>query len=76
MYAHAFEIIFNPFTDIMIFYWIYKQFEWTVIGQWVLELTLVITCVLGHVSSFTNHPAGLYTDLLTRDQKSGKVILP
>ncbi len=76
MYAHAFEIIFNPFTDIMIFYWIYKQFEWTVIGQWVLELTLVITCLLGHVSSFTNHPAGLYTDLLTRDTTSGKVILP
>lgn len=76
MYAHAFEIIFNPFTDVMIFYWIYKQFEWTVIGQWVLELTLVITCVLGHVSSFTNHPSGLYTDLLTRDTQSGKVILP
>lgn len=76
MYAHAFEIIFNPFTDIMIFYWIYKKFEWTVIGQWVLELTLVITCVLGHVSSFTNHPAGLYTDLLTHDQNSGKVVLP
>lgn len=76
MYAHAFEIIFNPFTDIMIFYWIYKQFEWTVIGQWVLELALVITCLLGHVSSFTNNPAGLYTDLLTRDTTSGKVILP
>lgn len=76
MYAHAFEIIFNPFTDVMIFYWIYKQFEWTVIGQWVLELTLVITCVLGHVSSFTNHPSGLYTDLLTRDPQSGRVILP
>lgn len=76
MYAHAFEIIFNPFTDIMIFYWIYKQFEWTVIGQWVLELVLVITCVLGHVSSFTNNPSGLYTDLLQRDTTSGKVILP
>ena len=76
MYAHAFEIIFNPFTDIMIFYWIYKQFEWTVVGQWILELTLVITCVLGHVSSFIDHPAGLYTDLLTRDPKNGSVILP
>ena len=76
MYAHAFEIIFNPFTDIMIFYWIYRQFEWTVIGQWVLELILVITCVLGHISSFTNNPSGLYTDLLARDATSGKVILP
>lgn len=76
MYAHAFEIIFNPFTDIMIFYWIYKQFEWTVIGQWVLELTLLITCIFGHVSSFTNHSVGLYTDLIARDTTSGKVILP
>lgn len=76
MYAHAFEIIFNPFTDVMIFYWIYKQFEWTVIGQWILELTLLITCIFGHVSSFTNHSIGLYSDLIVRDTTSGKVILP
>lgn len=76
MYAHAFEIIFNPFTDVMLFYWIYRQFEWTVFGQWVLELTLIFTAIFGHITSFTNNPSGLYYDLLTRDTVTGEVMLP
>ncbi len=63
-YACAFEIIFNPFTDILVFIAIYKLFEWTVIGQWVLELCLVFATVLGHVASYTPLPMGLYTDLI------------
>ncbi|GEM_PF-1132281 len=63
-YACAFEILFNPFTDILVFIAIYKLFEWTVIGQWVLELCLVFATLLGHITSYTSWPMGLYTDLV------------
>lgn len=63
-YACAFEILFNPFTDILVFIAIYQLFEWTVIGQWVLELCLVFATLLGHVASYTDLPMGLYSDLI------------
>lgn len=75
-YACAFEIIFNPFTDIMIFYWIYRQFEWTVIGQWVLELVLVFATLFGHVCSYLHCPSGLYTDLIDQNAKTEEVEQP
>ena len=64
IYANAFEILFNPFTDILIFVTIYYLFEWKVIGQWVLELSLCAIVLLGHVGSFLQQPYGLYTDLV------------
>lgn len=63
-YACAFEILFNPFTDILVFIAIYQLFEWTVIGQWVLELCLVFATLFGHIASYTNLPMGLYSDLI------------
>ena len=65
--AYAFEILFNPFTDVMIFYWIYTQFEWTVVGQWILELSLIGCVVFGHLTSFTAGNGSLYGDLLDAD---------
>ena len=64
VYANAFEILFNPFTDILIFVTIYYLFEWNVIGQWVLELSLCAAVLLGHVGSYCGQPYGLYTNLL------------
>lgn len=64
VYANAFEILFNPFTDILVFVTIYYLFEWKVIGQWVLELSLCAVVLLGHVGSFLQQPYGLYTDLV------------
>lgn len=75
-YANAFEIVFNPFTDIMIFYWIYRQFEWTVIGQWVLELTLVFATLFGHAASYMNLHSGLYTDLINQAERTQEVKQP
>ena len=75
-YAYAFEILFNPFTDVLIFYWIYKQFEWTVAGQWLLELCLVFAVIFGHASSFANKSSGLYSDLIEYDAQTGEVIIP
>lgn len=67
-YACAFEILFNPFTDVIVFIAIYKLFEWTVIGQWVLELCLVFATLLGHIASYANLPVmGLYSDLITQN---------
>lgn len=75
MYAYAFEILLNPFTDVMIFYWIYTQFEWTVLGQWILELTLIGAMLLGHVTSFMGVHGSLYGNLLDKN-RIVEVLLP
>ncbi len=42
MFIHAFNVLFNPFTECIMFLYIYRMFQWTVIGQWVLEITLCL----------------------------------
>ena len=63
-YAFIFETVFNPFTDLLLFIAVYRMFEWQSIGQWVLEIFLVAAVLIGHVSSFTNYPFGLYENLI------------
>lgn len=72
-YACAFEILFNPFSDILVFIAIYQLFEWTVIGQWVLELCLVFATLFGHIASYTNLPMGLYSDLIHPSETTTEV---
>ncbi|MBW9212261.1 MULTISPECIES: hypothetical protein [Terrabacteria group] len=60
----GFEILFNPLTDLLSFIAIYEMFQWTVIGQWVLELVLVLATLFGHTFSYLHVPAGLYTNLI------------
>lgn len=67
LYADAFDILFNPFTDLLLFVVIYHLFEFKVYGQWILELCLVFSTVLGHIGSYTNASFGLYTDLVNED---------
>ena len=64
LYACGFEVLFNPFTDILLFVWIYQMCEWTVIGQWVLELCLIGSAVFGHIASFAGSQQGLYPGLV------------
>jgi hypothetical protein len=73
MYACAFEILFNPFTDILVLIAIYKLFEWTVVGQWVLELILVFAALFGHITSWAGMRMGLYTDLVHGDPPTEEV---
>ena len=40
MFAHTFSVLFNPCTEAIMFLYVYRMFQWTVIGQWVLEITL------------------------------------
>lgn len=61
-YASAFEIFFNPFTDILLLIMVYRMFEWQVIGQWVLEIFLVIAVLVGNAGSFAGLSQGLFTD--------------
>ena len=58
LYACGFEILFNPFTDILLFVWIYQICQWNVI-EWVLELCLVGTALFGHIASFAGLQQGL-----------------
>ena len=68
----GFEILFNPLTDLLSFIAIYRLFQWTVIGQWVLELVLVFATLFGHTLSYLHVPAGLYTDLIDGTMEVGK----
>lgn len=75
-YACAFEIIFNPFTDIVFFIAIYRLFEWTVVGQWILELCLVFVTLFGHVASYADTKIGLYGDLIQDPKTVKEILLP
>lgn len=61
-YASAFEIFFNPFTDILLLIMVYRMFEWQVIGQWVLEIFLIVAVLVGNAGSFAGLSQGLFTD--------------
>lgn len=64
-YASAFEIFFNPFTDILLLIMVYRMFEWQVIGQWVLEIFLCVAVLVGNAGSFVGLSQGLFTDSIT-----------
>lgn len=46
-FFHTFHVLFNPFTEAIMFLYIYRMFQWTVIGQWVLEITLCLGAAFG-----------------------------
>lgn len=47
MFFHTFHVLFNPFTEAVLFLYVYRMFQWTVIGQWVLEILLCLSAFLG-----------------------------
>ena len=47
----AFEIVFNPFTEILILYAIYKVLEWQPLLQWVLELFLIAAALISTLTA-------------------------
>ena len=47
MFFHTFHVLFNPFTEAILFLFVYRMFQWTVIGQWVLEILLCLGALLG-----------------------------
>lgn len=67
-YASAFEIFFNPFTDILLLIMVYRMFEWQVIGQWVLEIFLVVAVIAGNAGSFVGLSQGLFTDSIRTEE--------
>ena len=46
-FIHIYNVLFNPFTEAILFLFIYRMFQWTVIGQWVLEITLCLGALIG-----------------------------
>ena len=49
MFFHTFHVLFNPFTEALMFLYFYRMFQWTVIGQWILELALCFGALIGIV---------------------------
>ena len=52
MFYHTFHVLFNPFTEAILFLFVYRMFAWTVIGQWVLEILLCLGALLGIAGIF------------------------
>ncbi len=73
LYACGFEIIFNPFTDILLFVWIYQMCQWTVVGQWILELCLIGSALFGHIGSYAGLAQGLYPELVSPPENAAEV---
>ena len=67
LYYRAFEIVFNPFTEVLILYSIYKVLEWQPLLQWVLELFLIAAAAISTVTA-----AGGYTDTLPAAMSSSE----
>ena len=42
LYYRGFDILFNPFTIMLILAYLYHFLEWQVFWQWILELFLII----------------------------------
>lgn len=49
MFFHTFHVLFNPFTETIMFVYFYRMFQWTVIGQWILEIALCFGAFIGIV---------------------------
>ncbi len=47
MFYHTFHVLFNPFTEAVMFLYFYRMFQWTVIGQWILEIALCFGAFIG-----------------------------
>ena len=47
MFYHTFHVLFNPFTEAIMFLYFYRMFQWTVIGQWILEIALCVGAFIG-----------------------------
>lgn len=60
VFYRNFMTLFNPFTEIILFIYLYRFFEWNVIGQWVLEITLCATTLISNYASFHNSELGQY----------------
>lgn len=60
LYYRAFEIVFNPFTEILILYAIYKVLEWQPLLQWVLELFLIAAALMSTITACRGYKVAAY----------------
>ena len=60
VFYRNFMTLFNPFTEIILFIYLYRFFEWNVIGQWILEIALCATTLISNYASFHNSELGQY----------------
>ena len=58
-------MVFNPFTEIMMFMAVYKFLDWNKVGKIVLNITIVVVVILGNVFSFMEYKDGLYSFYIT-----------
>lgn len=55
------EVLFNPFTELIILVYIYQAIQWQKLWQWILEFILIGVVLLGHFFSWVGLEEGLYT---------------
>lgn len=55
------EVLFNPFTELILLIYIYQAIQWQKLWQWIFEFILIGVVVLGHTFSWLGYEEGLYT---------------
>lgn len=55
------EVLFNPFTELILFIYIYQSIQWQKLWQWIFEFILIGVVLLGHIFSWAGVKEGLYT---------------
>lgn len=72
VYYRNFEVLFNPFTELLIFVFLYHFSEWQLVIQWLMEVSLLLAVAIGQVSSYLGSEIGLYSFYV----KGGKNVDP
>ena len=49
-FYRTFTVLFNPFTETVMFLKFYHLFEWNAVGQWILELVLCLAAFMGLIT--------------------------
>lgn len=49
-FYRTFTVLFNPFTETVMFLKFYHLFEWNAVGQWILELVLCLASFMGLIT--------------------------
>lgn len=65
VYYRLIEVVFNPFTEIMMFMAVYKFLDWNKLGKIILNITIVVVVILGNMFSFMEYKDGLYSFYIT-----------
>ena len=65
VYYRMIEVVFNPFTEILMFIAVYKLIDWNKYFKYTFNTVIIVVIILGNLFSFIENNDGLYTFYIT-----------